>query len=62
MWSFPDEPWQYRVLDALPPGIDHAQLARAKLLTPTERVEAMIALAEAGAALQVAVRAAKSAR
>ena len=41
MW-FPDgEPWQYRVLDAMPPGIDEAQLERNLAMTPTERLQAV---------------------
>ena len=44
MWRPVDEPWQYRVLDAMPPSIDRAQLARALEMTPTERIEAMVEL------------------
>lgn len=44
MWRPVDEPWQYRVLDAMPPSIDTAQLARALAMSPTERIEAMVAL------------------
>jgi hypothetical protein len=38
MWFPRDEPWQYRVLDALPAGVDEAQLREAKRLTPEERI------------------------
>ncbi len=38
MWIPPEEPWQYRVLDALPPGIDEAQLEAALALTVAERI------------------------
>ena len=41
MWRPVDEPWQYRVLDSMPPSIDKEQLKRALAMTPTERVEAM---------------------
>lgn len=44
MWRPVEEPWQYRVLDAMPPSIDPAQLARALAMSPTERIEAMLAL------------------
>lgn len=44
MWRPADEPWQYRVLDALPPSVDVAQLQRALEMTPTERIEAMLEL------------------
>ena len=55
MWLCVDAPWQYRVLDALPPGIDRAQLARAKAMTPSERIDAVVALMQAGEELQRAV-------
>jgi orotidine-5'-phosphate decarboxylase len=48
MWMPVDEPWQYRVLDQLPPGIDLAQLDQARRMTPTERVEAMVRLVKLG--------------
>lgn len=44
MWFPVEEPWQYRVLDRLPPGVDEAQLERARRMTPTERVEAVVQL------------------
>jgi hypothetical protein len=50
MWRPVDAPWQFRVLDALPPGIDLAQLEQQRRMTPTERVEAaqkLLELAEA---------------
>ncbi|MBL8742637.1 MAG: hypothetical protein JNK04_16130 [Myxococcales bacterium] len=49
MWRPVEEPWQYRLLDALPPSVDEAQLHRALEMTVTERIEAMcrmVALAE----------------
>jgi hypothetical protein len=52
MWFFVDEPWQYRVLDQLPAGIDRAQLEQARLMTPTERVEAVTRLMEFAEELQ----------
>lgn len=52
MWSFVDEPWQYRILDHLPSGIDEAQLERARKLTPTERLEAVVELMALGESLQ----------
>ena len=44
MWTFEEEPWQYRVLDRLPPGVDEAQLARTLAMTPSERLDAAIEL------------------
>ena len=44
MWYPATEPWQFRVLDALPPSVDVAQLQAALALTPTERVEAAMRL------------------
>jgi hypothetical protein len=41
-----DEPWQYRLLDLLPPGVDRAQLEAALKLTPTERLEAAVRILE----------------
>jgi hypothetical protein len=55
MWFFDDEPWQYRVLDRLPEGVDRAQLDRARMLSPTQRLDAAIALMEVGEALREAV-------
>lgn len=48
MWFPVDQPWQYRVLDRLPPGVDAAQLEQARRMSPTERVEAMRKLVELG--------------
>lgn len=42
----PDGPWQYRILDALPPGIDLASLREEARLTPTQRLEALFHLQE----------------
>jgi len=44
MWRPVDEPWQYRVLDSMPPSIDLEQLRRALEMTPTERLCAMQAM------------------
>ena len=55
MWYFVDEPWQYRILDRLPPGIDQAQLERMQKLTPTERIEAVVELMEVGEELRRAL-------
>jgi hypothetical protein len=52
MWFFVDEPWQYRILDQLPPGVDEAQLERARSMTPSERLDAVTKLMELGEALQ----------
>lgn len=54
MWTWVDEPWQYRVLDQLPPGVDLAQLRAALRLTPTQRVEAVVALMKVAEDLQAA--------
>ncbi|MCG5051528.1 MAG: hypothetical protein KA712_01080 [Myxococcales bacterium] len=55
MWFPVEEPWQYRILDQLPPGIDAAQLAQARSATPTERVEAMRCLVELGEQIRTAM-------
>jgi hypothetical protein len=55
MWFFVEEPRQYRVLDRLPSGIDSAQLARMRRLTPSERIEAVERLMELGEELRQAV-------
>jgi hypothetical protein len=52
MWFPPDQPWQYRILDQLPSGVDVAQLEQARRMTPTERVEAMCRLVELGEMLR----------
>jgi hypothetical protein len=52
MWFFVEEPWQYRVLDRLPPGVDRAQLEAARRLTPTERLDAVVQLLELGEELR----------
>jgi hypothetical protein len=46
VWFFVEQPWQYRVLDALPPGVDEAQLERARKLSPSERIDALVELME----------------
>jgi hypothetical protein len=62
MWRFAEEPWQYRVLDCLPSGIDHAQLERMRKRTPSERLDEVVALMEFGAELQDALAKARSRR
>ncbi len=57
VWFPTDEPWQYRVIDQLPPGIDHAQLERALALTPSERIDAVIELMSFAADLKASVEA-----
>ncbi len=52
MWFPVEEPWQYRILDLLPPGIDEAQLEQARRMTPTERIEAMCQLVALGEELR----------
>jgi hypothetical protein len=52
MWHPVDEPWQYRVLDAMPPSIDIEQIKRARQMTPTERILAMMNVVEAAEALR----------
>lgn len=60
MWFFVDAPWQYRVLDSLPPGIDLAQLERAHVMTPSERIDAAMELMELGETMQQGVERARS--
>ncbi|MGH7297584.1 MAG: hypothetical protein ACRELB_21785 [Polyangiaceae bacterium] len=60
MWRFVDEPWQYRVLDCLPAGIDLAQLERARAMSPGERIAAATELMEIAEALREAVADAKA--
>lgn len=60
MWVFADAPWQYRVLDTLPPGIDRAQLERARAMTPAERIDAATQLMELGEAMRQGVETARS--
>jgi hypothetical protein len=57
VWFFVDEPWQYRVLDALPPGVDVAQLERARSMTPSERLDSVVEMMELGEELARAVEA-----
>ena len=44
MWRPAEHPWQYDVLDQLPPSLDVSQLETALAKTPTERVEELMAL------------------
>ena len=60
MWFPVDEPWQYRVLDQLPPGVDRAQLERDRALTPTERLEAVEQMMALGEELRRAMEAKRS--
>lgn len=55
MWYFVDEPWQYRILDRLSPGVDRAQLERTLQMTPTERLEAVVELMALGEELREAL-------
>jgi hypothetical protein len=57
MWSFVEEPWQYRVLDDLPSGVDRAQLERARELSPAERLDDVARLMALAAELQQALAA-----
>jgi hypothetical protein len=59
MWYPVDEPWQYRVLDALPAGVDLAQLRAAQTMTPAERIDAAEELAWFAEELQAARRRAR---
>lgn len=54
MWYPVDEPWQYRVLDALPTGIDEAQLRAGLAMSPAERIAAAEELARFAEELQAA--------
>lgn len=56
MWRPVDEPWQYRVLDALPPSVDVAQLRRALEMTPTQRIEAMLELMRTAENLRAGIK------
>jgi hypothetical protein len=56
MWRPVDEPWQYRVLDAMPPSIDKDQLRRALEMTPTQRLEAMLELMRTAEALRAGMK------
>ena len=56
MWRPLDEPWQYRVLDAVPPSIDVGQLERALAMTPEERILAVMELMKAGEELRRGLR------
>ncbi len=62
MWTFADAPWQYRVLDSLPAGIDRAQLERARAMSPAERIDAAMELMELAEAMRRGVDAARSRR
>ena len=62
MWFFVEEPWQYRVLDRLPAGVDPAQLEATLKLTVTERLDAVAELVALGEELQKALARAKGAR
>ena len=42
MPSDPERPWQYELLDKLPPSLDESQLDENLKLTPTERLEKML--------------------
>ncbi len=61
-WYWTDEPWQYRVLDALPSGVDQAQLDHALTLSPTERVQSVMDLMSMAEDLQQAMQVSLSKR
>jgi hypothetical protein len=44
MWRPEEHPWQYDVLDRLPPGIDETLIDAALKLTPSERLDQLQAL------------------
>jgi len=52
MWRPVDEPWQYRLLDALPSSVDEAQLKRALEMTVSQRIDAMCRLVSAAEQLR----------
>ena len=52
MWFFVDEPWQYRVLDPIPSGIDVAQIECARRMTLAERLDAVTELVDFGEQLR----------
>ena len=56
MWHPVEEPWQYRVIDAMPPSIDLEQIKRARALTLTERILAMMNVMGAAEALRRGVK------
>jgi len=56
MWRPAEEPWQYRVLDAMPPSVDVEQIKRARQMTATERILAMMSVMEAAEALRRGVK------
>lgn len=56
MWRPVDEPWQYRVLAAMPPSIDIEQIKRARQMTTTERILAMMKVVEAAEALRRGIK------
>ena len=56
MWRPVEEPWQYRVLDAMPPSVDIEQIKRARQMTPTERILTMMSLMEAAETLRRGVK------
>jgi hypothetical protein len=47
---------QYRVLDAMPPSVNIEQIQRARQMTPTEHILAMMCLMEAAEALRRGVK------
>lgn len=46
VWRPVDQPWQFDLLDRLPPSIDESLLDESLRLTPTERIEKMMKLLE----------------
>jgi hypothetical protein len=51
-WTLPDEPWQYRILDALPSSLDMDQLRENLKLTQTERMQKLQAMVNFAAELE----------
>jgi hypothetical protein len=54
VWKPVEHPWQYDLLDRLPPGVDVTLIDEALKLTPTERVEKAIAMMRLAEALRAA--------
>ena len=56
MASDPERPWQYELLDKLPPSVDESQLDENLKLTPTERLAQLEALLNETEALRAEVK------
>jgi hypothetical protein len=46
VWRPEERPWQYDLLDRLPPGVDRTLIEEARKKTPTERLEQVRAFVE----------------